>query len=154
MLFPIKFFKACNLHIILSIFPYPSSLRKFLNFEYSFSFNFQFLFVSSPWYSLCQYFQLAMLYEFGWQETLAHSSNYLAARISKMAKTSHQMQVTDFVKACVSFNEVTIPSVRSILRRLNLFLETAEVSRLQIWNYFFVSWANLFRMVIVIPFFS
>jgi len=38
------------------------------------------------------------------------------------------MQVTDFVKACVSFNEVTIPSVKSILRRLNLFLETAEVA--------------------------
>jgi len=62
------------------------------------------------------------------KETLAHSSNYLAARTSKMAKGSHQMQVTDFVKACVSFNEVTIPSVKSILRRLNLFLETAEVA--------------------------
>jgi hypothetical protein len=80
-----------------------------------------------------------MLYHIGWQETLAHSSNYLAARTSKMAKGSHQMQVTDFVKACVSFNEVTIPSVKSILRRLNLFLETAEVSTLEIQNYFFVS---------------
>lgn len=62
------------------------------------------------------------------KETLAHSSNYLAARTSKMAKGSHQMQVTDFVKACVSFNEVTIPSIKSILTRLNLLLETAEVA--------------------------
>lgn len=62
------------------------------------------------------------------KETLVHSSNYLAARTSKMAKGSQQMQVTDFVKACISFNEVTIPCVESILRRLYLFLETAEVA--------------------------
>ncbi|KAH9322310.1 hypothetical protein KI387_016949, partial [Taxus chinensis] len=61
-------------------------------------------------------------------ETLSHSSNYLASRTSKMAKPSHQEQVTNFTKACVSFNEVTIPSIRSILKRLNLFLETAEVA--------------------------
>ncbi|XP_057871562.1 uncharacterized protein LOC131077967 isoform X1 [Cryptomeria japonica] len=62
------------------------------------------------------------------KEALSHSSNYLASRTSKMVKEYHQRQVTDFVKACVSFNEVTIPSIRSILKRLHLFLETAEVA--------------------------
>ncbi|XP_027940241.1 UPF0505 protein C16orf62 homolog isoform X2 [Vigna unguiculata] len=56
------------------------------------------------------------------KETLVHSSNSLAIQALKCAKKH-----LSFFKACVTFSEVTIPSV-SAQRQFDLFLETAEVA--------------------------
>ncbi|RZB67047.1 UPF0505 protein C16orf62 isoform C [Glycine soja] len=55
------------------------------------------------------------------KETLVHSSNSLAIQALKCAKKH-----LNFVKSCVTFSEVTIPSI-SAHRQFDLFLETAEV---------------------------
>ncbi|XAR67433.1 hypothetical protein NMG60_11002197 [Bertholletia excelsa] len=59
------------------------------------------------------------------KETLVHSSNFLAV---KAMKDGHQP--LSFLKSCIAFSEVTIPSVPSCFRQLNLYLETAEVALL------------------------
>ncbi|XP_022637550.1 UPF0505 protein C16orf62 homolog isoform X2 [Vigna radiata var. radiata] len=56
------------------------------------------------------------------KETLVHSGNSLAIQALKCAKKH-----LSFFKACVTFSEVTIPSV-SAHRQFDLFLETAEVA--------------------------
>ncbi|KAL2582628.1 hypothetical protein AAZV13_14G020000 [Glycine max] len=56
------------------------------------------------------------------KETLVHSSNSLAIQALKCAKKH-----LNFVKSCVTFSEVTIPSI-SAHRQFDLFLETAEVA--------------------------
>lgn len=86
------------------------------------------LFVSMHFLFISYVFLIVMVDILDQQETLSHSSNYLAATTLKLAKESHRRQVIDFVKACISFNEATIPSISSLSKRLNLFLETAEVS--------------------------
>ncbi|OAY28461.1 VPS35 endosomal protein-sorting factor-like isoform X3 [Manihot esculenta] len=58
-------------------------------------------------------------------ETLVHLSNYLATKALKDRKT-----LLTFVKSCIAFSEVTIPSISSQVRQLNLYLETAEVALL------------------------
>ncbi|KAG4964361.1 hypothetical protein JHK85_039336 [Glycine max] len=58
------------------------------------------------------------------KETLVHSSNSLAIQALKCAKKH-----LNFVKSCVTFSEVTIPSI-SAHRQFDLFLETAEVGGL------------------------
>ncbi|KAG6551128.1 hypothetical protein Mapa_007363 [Marchantia paleacea] len=60
--------------------------------------------------------------------TVIHASNRLAMTTLKMVKGSHNKRTRDFVKACVTFNEITIPSINSVVTRINLFLETAEVA--------------------------
>lgn len=55
------------------------------------------------------------------QETLVHSSNSLAIQSLKCTKKD-----LSFFKSCVTFSEVTIPSI-SGQRQFDLFLETAEV---------------------------
>lgn len=61
------------------------------------------------------------------QETVIHASNCLAVRALKLVKGFHTNRTSEFVKACVTFNEITIPSLSSVVIRANLFLETAEV---------------------------
>lgn len=56
------------------------------------------------------------------QETLVHSSNSLAVKAMKDGENH-----TSYVKSCIAFNEVTIPSVPSCVKQLNLYLETVEV---------------------------
>ncbi|XP_045830348.1 VPS35 endosomal protein-sorting factor-like isoform X2 [Trifolium pratense] len=56
------------------------------------------------------------------KETLVHSSNSLAIQSLKCAKKD-----LSFFKSCVTFSEVTIPSI-SGQRQFDLFLETAEVA--------------------------
>ncbi|TKY57323.1 UPF0505 protein C16orf6 [Spatholobus suberectus] len=56
------------------------------------------------------------------KETLVHSSNSLAIQALKSAKKH-----PSFVKSCVTFSEVTIPSIAA-RRQFDLFLETAEVA--------------------------
>nr|XP_043622248.1 VPS35 endosomal protein sorting factor-like isoform X2 [Erigeron canadensis] len=57
------------------------------------------------------------------KEILVHSSNLLATRALREKKDN-----LNFIKSCVTFNEVTIPCIPSYSRQLILYLETAEVS--------------------------
>ncbi|XP_020868718.1 UPF0505 protein isoform X1 [Arabidopsis lyrata subsp. lyrata] len=59
------------------------------------------------------------------KETLVRSSNTLAVKALKAGKKH-----TNFVKSCLAFSEVTIPSISSPTKHLNLYLETAEVALL------------------------
>jgi hypothetical protein len=64
-------------------------------------------------------------------ETVVHASNRLAITALQMAKGSHSKRTREFVKACITFNEISIPSITSVVPRIHLFLETA-----QDWSYF------------------
>ncbi|PHT86614.1 hypothetical protein T459_08720 [Capsicum annuum] len=57
------------------------------------------------------------------KETIVHSSNLLVVKATR----SGSNYVT-FVKSCIACSEVTIPSIPSHLKQLNLYLETAEVA--------------------------
>ncbi|KAG5551052.1 hypothetical protein RHGRI_009470 [Rhododendron griersonianum] len=59
------------------------------------------------------------------KETLVHCSNCLAVKAMKDGENH-----TSYVKSCIAFSEVTIPSVPSCVKQLNLYLETAEVALL------------------------
>ncbi|KAJ4975936.1 hypothetical protein NE237_001042 [Protea cynaroides] len=59
------------------------------------------------------------------KETLVHSSNYLAVKAMKDAKKHDS-----FLKSCIAFSEVTIPSISVTIRQMNLYLEAAEVALL------------------------
>ncbi|KAH7842024.1 hypothetical protein Vadar_000616 [Vaccinium darrowii] len=59
------------------------------------------------------------------KETLVHSSNRLAVKAMKDGENH-----ASFVKSCIAFSEVTIPSVPSCVKQLNLYLETVEVALL------------------------
>ncbi|CAL9218434.1 unnamed protein product [Arabidopsis halleri] len=59
------------------------------------------------------------------KETLVRSSNTLAVKALKAGKKH-----TNFVKSCLAFSEVTVPSISSPTKHLNLYLETAEVALL------------------------
>ncbi|XP_038898827.1 VPS35 endosomal protein-sorting factor-like isoform X3 [Benincasa hispida] len=57
------------------------------------------------------------------KETLVHSSNGLAVKALKDV-----MKHANFVKACIAFSEVTLPSISAQIKQFNLYLETAEVA--------------------------
>ncbi|MED6218342.1 hypothetical protein PIB30_025917 [Stylosanthes scabra] len=57
------------------------------------------------------------------KETLVHSSNSLAIQALKCAKKHLSL-----VKACITFSEVTIPSISAQSKQFDHFLETAEVA--------------------------
>ncbi|XP_052207188.1 uncharacterized protein LOC127811403 [Diospyros lotus] len=57
------------------------------------------------------------------KETLVLSSNCLAVKAIKDGQKH-----LNFVKSCIAFSEVTIPSVPSVVKQFNLYLETAEVA--------------------------
>ncbi|KAF7831338.1 UPF0505 protein [Senna tora] len=59
------------------------------------------------------------------KETLVHSSNCLAIRAFR-----YSLNHLTFVKSCLTFSEVTIPSISAQSRKFDLFLETAEVALL------------------------
>ncbi|KAJ6813205.1 UPF0505 protein [Iris pallida] len=59
------------------------------------------------------------------KDTLVHLSNSLAVKAVKS-----MTKCLNFLKACMAFNEVTIPSISSTARRMNLYIETAEVALL------------------------
>jgi hypothetical protein len=60
---------------------------------------------------------------------VVHASNRLSVSTLQLAGGSSNKQTIEFVKACVTFNGITIPSITSIVPRIHLFLETAEVGR-------------------------
>ncbi|KAI8010950.1 VPS35 endosomal protein sorting factor-like [Camellia lanceoleosa] len=59
------------------------------------------------------------------KETLVRSSNCLAVKAMKDGKKH-----LSFVKSCIAYSEVTIPSVPSRVRQFILYLETAEIALL------------------------
>ncbi|GAV81964.1 Vps35 domain-containing protein [Cephalotus follicularis] len=59
------------------------------------------------------------------KETLVHTSNHLATKALKDGRRH-----LSFLKSCIAFSEVTIPSIPTHIRQLNLYLETAEVALL------------------------
>ncbi|XP_008447726.1 uncharacterized protein LOC103490132 isoform X2 [Cucumis melo] len=59
------------------------------------------------------------------KETLVHSSNGLTVKALKDTKNH-----VNFVKACIAFSEVTLPSISAQIKQFNLYLETAEVALL------------------------
>ncbi|XP_059664782.1 uncharacterized protein LOC132311079 isoform X2 [Cornus florida] len=59
------------------------------------------------------------------KETLVHASNCLVIKAIKGGK-----EHLSFVKSCIAFSEVTIPSVPAHIRQMNLYLETAEIALL------------------------
>ncbi|GMN51638.1 hypothetical protein TIFTF001_020788 [Ficus carica] len=61
----------------------------------------------------------------GLKEILIHSSNGLAVKALK-----HGNKHISFIKSCIAFGEVTLPSISSQISQLNLYLETAEVALL------------------------
>jgi hypothetical protein len=62
------------------------------------------------------------------RETVVHASNCLSITSLRVAGGSFNKQSIEFVKACVTFNGITIPSISSIIPRIHLFLETAEAA--------------------------
>ncbi|KAL5548437.1 hypothetical protein UlMin_003668, partial [Ulmus minor] len=61
----------------------------------------------------------------GLKDILIHSSNCLAIKALRYGNKH-----LAFVKSCIAFCEVTLPSISSQIRQLNLYLETAEVALL------------------------
>ncbi|PON91931.1 Suppressor of white apricot protein [Trema orientale] len=61
----------------------------------------------------------------GLKEIIIHSSNCLAVKALKYGNKH-----LSFIKSCIAFCEVTLPSISSQIRQLNLYLETAEVALL------------------------
>ncbi|XP_029432414.1 VPS35 endosomal protein sorting factor-like isoform X2 [Rhinatrema bivittatum] len=59
---------------------------------------------------------------------LIHSVNQLAMETRKVMKGSHSRKTAAFVRACVAFCFITIPSLTSIFSRLNLYLHSGQVA--------------------------
>lgn len=62
------------------------------------------------------------------RETVVHLSNRLAVMTLRILRGTSTQRSKDFVKSCVTFNEITIPSMKSGIKRMHLYLETAEVA--------------------------
>ncbi|XP_053132807.1 VPS35 endosomal protein-sorting factor-like isoform X2 [Hemicordylus capensis] len=59
---------------------------------------------------------------------LIHSVNRLAMETRKVMKGNHSRKTAAFVRACVAFCFITIPSLASIFTRLNLYLLSGQVA--------------------------
>ncbi|XP_075035837.1 VPS35 endosomal protein-sorting factor-like [Mixophyes fleayi] len=59
---------------------------------------------------------------------LIHSVNHLAMETKKVMKGNHSRKTASFVRACVAFCFITIPSLVSIFTRLNLYLHSGQVA--------------------------
>ncbi|XP_075370720.1 VPS35 endosomal protein-sorting factor-like isoform X1 [Mycteria americana] len=59
---------------------------------------------------------------------LIHSVNQLAMETKKVMKGNHSRKTAAFVRACVAFCFITIPSLSSIFTRLNLYLHSGQVA--------------------------
>ncbi|KAG8432982.1 hypothetical protein GDO86_017303 [Hymenochirus boettgeri] len=59
---------------------------------------------------------------------LIHSVNHLAMETKKVMKGNHSRKTASFVRACVAFCFITIPSLTSIFTRLNLYLHSGQVA--------------------------
>lgn len=78
------------------------------------------------------------------KEILVHSSNLLATRALRLREKKDTL---NFIKSCITFNEVTIPCIPSYSRQLILYLETAEVNKILI---FFLLLLKLIKCLVLI----
>ncbi|KAH6556645.1 hypothetical protein KP509_1Z165700 [Ceratopteris richardii] len=62
------------------------------------------------------------------KETIVHRSNRLAMDALRMSKKEVTHSVADFVRTCVTFNEITISFLKNVPSRIYLYIETAEVA--------------------------
>ncbi|KAI5060297.1 hypothetical protein GOP47_0024717 [Adiantum capillus-veneris] len=62
------------------------------------------------------------------KEAVVHISNRLAVIALRVAKGKLNQHAVDFVKSCVTFNEITIPSLENVLKRILLYIASAEVA--------------------------
>ncbi|KAF9608820.1 hypothetical protein IFM89_011858 [Coptis chinensis] len=77
--------------------------------------------IKDDYYQQCAH----LISRFIHMEVLVHSSNNLAVKAIKDANG-----VVSFLKSCIAFNEVTIPSISATTTKMNLYLETVEVALL------------------------
>uniref|UniRef100_A0A8D2QT84 VPS35 endosomal protein-sorting factor-like n=1 Tax=Zosterops lateralis melanops TaxID=1220523 RepID=A0A8D2QT84_ZOSLA len=59
---------------------------------------------------------------------LIHSVNQLAMETRRVMKGNHSRKTAAFVRACVAFCFITIPSLSNIFTRLNLYLHSGQVA--------------------------
>ncbi|XP_068062973.1 VPS35 endosomal protein-sorting factor-like isoform X4 [Anomalospiza imberbis] len=59
---------------------------------------------------------------------LIHSVNQLAMETRRVMKGNHSRKTAAFVRACVAFCFITIPSLSSVFTRLNLYLHSGQVA--------------------------
>lgn len=58
-------------------------------------------------------------------ETLIYSTLQLATRCHSICKGQHNSKTTNFVKACVAYTHITIPTLESITKQVNLLFLSA-----------------------------
>jgi len=63
-------------------------------------------------------------------ETLIYLTNRLATRAHSLVRGKHNQKTLSFVKACIAYSHITIPTLDSVEKQLNYFLQTAEVALL------------------------
>jgi hypothetical protein len=60
--------------------------------------------------------------------TLVNCVNKLVMDTRKIVKGNHTRKTAAFVKACVAYSFITIPSIISIIQRLELYYATGEIA--------------------------
>ncbi|XP_075145399.1 VPS35 endosomal protein sorting factor-like [Haematobia irritans] len=60
--------------------------------------------------------------------TLVHSVNKLAMEICQIVKYKHTRKTMGFVKACIAFCFITIPSISSVQQQMDLYLLSGQVA--------------------------
>lgn len=60
--------------------------------------------------------------------TLIHCVNELANNTNRIVKGQHTRKTSYFVKACIAYNFITIPSIVSVVTRLDLYLLTGQIA--------------------------
>ena len=63
-------------------------------------------------------------------ETLINQVVGLSARAHALVKGKHNQKTKAFIKACIAYSHITIPSLESVEKQLKYFLMTAEVAML------------------------
>jgi hypothetical protein len=61
-------------------------------------------------------------------ETLIHKALKLAMLANKFTHGKHDKSTLAFVKACVAYSHITIPSLNSSKNQIMLFLHTAQIA--------------------------
>ena len=59
---------------------------------------------------------------------LVHKVNHLSMQTLRLVNYEHTRKTAAFVRACVAFAFITIPSLASPLHKLQLYLESAQVA--------------------------
>ena len=59
---------------------------------------------------------------------LVHKVNTLAIETLRIVNYNHSRKTASFVRACVAFSFITIPSLNNVMLKLQLYLESAQVA--------------------------